>query len=183
MTAPQTRLPSVYLAGPEVFFADHAQRYAALKDCCLQHGLQGHSPLDNSLALNGAAKDNAHAIYQANVALIRQCDAVVAHLSDFRGCEPDAGTVFEVGYAIAQGKPVVAWGKGLAQEYRQRVRTHLQLGADTQRDTQQAEIENFGLPLNLMLACACIVVADTYAEAIAALAKHLHSPSPLPHSV
>lgn len=172
---PSPKAIAVYLAGPDVFFSDHPQRYAALKAACLQHGLQGHSPLDNVLVLGACASANAHAIYQANVQLIGQCDAVLAHLGDFRGCEPDAGTVFEVGYAIAQGKPVVAWGQGLAQDYRQRVRQRLALATDAAHDAQQAEIENFGLPLNLMLACACIEVTETASQAVAALAKHLQA--------
>lgn len=174
---PSSKPLSVYLAGPEVFFADHAQRYAAIKDCCKQFDLVGHSPLDNALPLEGTPSANAHAIYQANVQLIERCDAVLAHMGDFRGCEPDAGTVFEVGYAIAQGKPVVAWGHGLTQEYRQRVRARLQLPPDAERDTERAEIENFGLPLNLMLACSCIELAENYQQALAALAKHLGTPA------
>lgn len=171
---PSPKPYAVYLAGPEVFFADHALRYKALKDCCQQHGLTGHSPLDNALVLDGPASAKAQAIYQANLQLIGQCDAVLAHLGDFRGCEPDAGTVFEVGYAIALGKPVVAWGQDLSQQYRERVKAHLVLAPDALRDAQQAEIENFGLPLNLMLACACIEVTETAAQAVAALAKHVH---------
>lgn len=175
---PSSKPFAVYLAGPEVFFANHNQRYAALKAACQQHGLTAHSPLDNALELGDSASDNARAIYQANVQLIGQCDAVLAHLGDFRGCEPDAGTVFEVGYAIAQGKPVVAWGQGLSRQYRERVRARLALATDAQRDTEQAEIENFGLPLNLMLACACIEVTETAEQAVLALAQHVHAASP-----
>ncbi|KAG0771625.1 hypothetical protein G6F22_016323 [Rhizopus arrhizus] len=47
-------------------------------------------------------------IYRENVALIRRADMVMANLNAFRGAEPDSGTAFEVGYAIACGKPV--WG-------------------------------------------------------------------------
>ena len=51
----------------------------------------------------------AEGIYRANIGLIAEADALLANLNPFRGSEPDSGTVFEIGYAIALGKRVVGY--------------------------------------------------------------------------
>src|SRR6185312_3312891 len=101
-------MTSVYLAGPDVFRPDAIPYGESLKAACRRFGLEGLYPLDNAVPL-GLSKPQAAAwICQANLALIRRADIVMANLNPFRGAEPDSGTVFEVGYAAALGKPV--WG-------------------------------------------------------------------------
>ena len=52
----------------------------------------------------------AEHIFTSNVAKLSEADGVIANLAPFRGHEPDSGTVFEVGYAIARGIPVIGYG-------------------------------------------------------------------------
>jgi len=88
--------------------------------------------------------------------MLRRADGVIANLAPFRGAEPDAGTVFEVGAAHALGIPVVAYGVG-AGSYSDRVRALYGAIADERgvlRDSAGQAVEDFGLPMNLMLACA-----------------------------
>ena len=88
--------------------------------------------------------------------MLRRADGVIANLAPFRGAEPDAGTVFEVGAAHALGIPVVAYGVG-AGTYSDRVRALYGAIADERgvlRDSAGQVVEDFGLPMNLMLACA-----------------------------
>ena len=93
-------------------------------------------------------------LYQGNVQLIRACDGVIAHLCAFRGLEPDSGTVFEVGYAVALGKPVVGYGVAPGS-YAQRVAAALPCRQATDghlRETANgAMVEGLGQRLNLML--------------------------------
>lgn len=42
-----------------------------------------------------------------NIRHIEAADIVMANVQDFRGHEPDSGTVFEIGYAIGRGKAVL----------------------------------------------------------------------------
>ena len=93
------------------------------------------------------------------VHLVDAADAVLANLDFFRGAEPDSGTCFEVGYAIARGKPVYAYvpDSGSLAE-RMRRRHPEQLGKEAGRDADGWELEEFGLPLNLMLAVPGVVV-------------------------
>ncbi len=169
----------VYLAGPDVFFPNAAQHFETLEALCAQHGLQGVRPSDGGLA--GTAKytpaQQAKLIYEANVALIRSCDAVLANLQPFRnGLEPDSGTAFEVGYAAALNKPVV----GLVPSLRpQEERVLSECGLSYRTPEGQGFdarfgmlIEEFGQPLNLMLACSSSLHEDVNA-ALADLARQL----------
>jgi nucleoside 2-deoxyribosyltransferase len=103
-------MSKVYLAGPEVFFYDAPVIFEKAQKFALSIGLTPLSPFDaepSSHIKND--KESALKIYLGNIGLIDAADAVVANLNSFRGVEPDSGTVFEVGYAIAKGKRVIAF--------------------------------------------------------------------------
>jgi nucleoside 2-deoxyribosyltransferase len=152
--------PQIYLAGPDVFFPDAEARFDRLDALCDARGMQGLRPSDagmSALAANGVPpQEIARQIYQANVEHIRNCDAVVANMMPFRGdIEPDSGTVFEVGMAIALGKPVALYLPQGIEASGPRIKRicgedHGKGGGIDVRFG--AYIEDFGLPLNLMLA-------------------------------
>lgn len=144
-------MKKIYLAGFDVFAPDARQRGANMKMLCAERGLIGLYPFDNEA-------DDAPTIFAANCGLIDQADAVIAHLDPFRGAEPDSGTCFEVGYAFAKGKPVYGYVSD-ARPLRDKL-------GDT--DDAGFAVENFGLPLNLMLSCAATVVEGGFAQALAA---------------
>lgn len=136
--------PKVYLAGPDVFYPDAKARGLALQAVCAAAGWEGLYPLDATLPPD--CLEPSRAIYLANRALIDRADAVVANLRDFRGMEPDSGTVWEVAYAIAKGKPVVGYLPD-ARPLRDRLGDRCPGGLDA----EGCVVEDFGLPLNLML--------------------------------
>jgi len=148
----------VYIAGPDVFRSDAQVWAESVRALLARHGHQALIPLDGEAV-------NAGGIYQANVAMIRSADAVLANLNPFRGHEPDSGTCFEVGFAIAQGVPVVAYlSDGRAQK--DKIGCNI---ADSPVDANGLHIENFGLPLNLMLAMPCRIVVGDLSAAVAEL--------------
>ncbi|HBP5604781.1 TPA: nucleoside 2-deoxyribosyltransferase [Pseudomonas aeruginosa] len=153
----------LYLAGPDVFRADAVAHGEALKALCARYGFEGLYPLDNALPKQLAEpREQAAWIYHANIGLIERADAVLANLNFFRGAEPDSGTAFEVGYATALGKPVYGYVDD-AGSYAERIRRHAPelVGEDPTRDRDGMALEEFGLPLNLMLAVpGRIVVGD-----------------------
>ena len=154
----------VYLAGPDVFRPDAAAYGRMLVALCAYFGFAGVFPLDDALAGGLAPREAARRIYQASVAHIDNCDAVLANLDFFRGPEPDSGTCFEVGYAVARGKPVIGYipeGGSFAERIRSRYPEALGEGL---ADRAGWQLEEFGLPLNLMLGVPCrIVVGDAQA--------------------
>ena len=163
----------IYLAGPDVFRPDaqaHGHRLVAL---CAEHGFDAVFPLDPALPAGLAPQALARHIYRANVAHIERCDAVVANLDFFRGPEPDSGTCFEVGYATALGKPVLGYlpeDGSFAERIRQR---HPEVVGAGLVDTAGWQLEEFGLPLNLMLAVPCRIVVGGLDAALRAL-RELH---------
>ncbi len=119
-------MKTVYLAGPTVFLPEPGPVFAAMKAICARHGLQGVSPLDNQMGLQGVAPGPAlaRAVVQADIALMRQVDAGVFCLDGFRrGPEMDPGTAFEIGYMHALGKPLAGWTRE-TEDYPERVRRY-----------------------------------------------------------
>lgn len=107
-----------------------------------------------------ADEDLPRVIYEGNMKLLRRADGVIANLAPFRGTEPDSGTVFEVGAAVALGLPVVGYGLPPGA-YADRVRTLLEVQTDhagVLRDPDGLAVEDFDLPMNLMLSCSTVVV-------------------------
>ena len=157
---------SIYLAGFDVFRPDALDYGRWLRAECAARGLVGLYPLDNASPQGKTPAEIAAHIYRNNVALIHKADAVMAHLNPFRGQEPDSGTAFEVGYAIALGKPVWAY-----IERDDDLVSRIAAGEDPDTpgrhiDTDGMTVEDFGMPLNLMLACSTTVVKG---DAIACL--------------
>ncbi len=152
-------MESLYLAGFDVFRTDALAYGAHLKQLCAKYGFEGLYPLDNALPPSLSGHDAARWIYEQNIALIRDADFVVANLNAFRGVEPDSGTAFEVGFAIALDKPV--WGyiddaRPLIDQVPHRLDAN-----GTAIDASGLVVEDFGLPRNLMLACSShLIVGD-----------------------
>ena len=147
----------VYLAGPDVFLPDASARAAALKAICARHGLTGVSPLDppDTPPAAWAALPEARRIALANEAHIRACDALVANLTPFRGPSADAGTVFEIGFMRALGRPVFGWSN-VAEDFLSRTLRFVGQGArlgpgDTWRDADGMLLESFAMADNLMI--------------------------------
>lgn len=149
----------VYLAGFDVFRPDAIQHGEYLKRLCSEAGLIGFYPFDN-VAPDLAKKETANWICRANMDMIRSCDIVMANLNDFRGDgEPDSGTAFEVGFAVALNKPV--WG------YRSDDSSVVSRVAIEEKDgipfcSRGFVVEDFNLPVNLMLCCTIdrLIVGD-----------------------
>jgi nucleoside 2-deoxyribosyltransferase len=146
----------IYLAGFDVFRTDAIAHGKMLSALCLNAGFEGLYPLDNSAPAGLCGPALAQWIYRANIDLIRSADIVMANLDDFRGPgEPDSGTAFEIGFAVALGKDV--WG------YTQDVGTLIDRvpAAPSEFGPLCAKgylVEDFGLAKNLMIACSTQIV-------------------------
>lgn len=141
----------LYLAGPDVFRPDAAERGAELKSLCAAKGAEGLYPLD------GATGD----IRRHCIAMIHDADGIIANISPFRGAHMDPGTAFEIGYGEALGKPFFLWsheGRALLER----------IPSDHQRRDREGHlVEDFGKPENLMIVPDGQRVWASPAEAIA----------------
>ncbi|MGJ7502814.1 nucleoside 2-deoxyribosyltransferase [Variovorax sp. ZT5P49] len=147
--------PRIYLAGPDVFRPNARDHFVRLAAACDALNLAALLPADGNEEQTPDAPEKQ--IYQANMQRLRSADGVVANLQCFRGMEPDSGTVFEVGAAIALGIPVVAYGVPEGS-YADRARVALRCEVDANKVLRESgtgiAVEDFGQPLNLMLACS-----------------------------
>lgn len=94
----------VYLAGPfftmaQLWLIDEARR------CLTDAGMSVFSPFHE------IGPGPAEEIGPADIAALNECDAVFAVLDGL-----DSGTVFEIGYARALGKPVVGFAQTVTEE-------------------------------------------------------------------
>ncbi|HXE39667.1 MAG TPA: nucleoside 2-deoxyribosyltransferase [Azonexus sp.] len=154
----------LYLAGPDVFRPDAMAWAEAARQLCQAAGHVALIPLDG-------VETTAPGIYHANIDLIRSADAVLANLNPFRGCEPDSGTCVEVGFALALGKPVIGY---LADAETTTARVERVSGSALEwrngrpLDQDGLYVEDFGLPLNLMLAVPARIVIGGLGDAVQA---------------
>jgi len=138
----------VYIAGPDVFRPDAPDWAETVRAQCLRLGFEALIPLDGDAT-------TPPGIYASNIDMIRAADVVIANLNPFRGVEPDSGTCFEVGFALALGKRVIGYIRSpeLLRERVERLQGRpLDLHGDFALDANGLRVEDFGLPLNLMLA-------------------------------
>lgn len=147
-------MKSAYIAGPDVFREDYDDWKKAVADKFSGTGITPIFPSDAELT-----HPTSEAIFETNCRFMRNCDIVIANVNPFRGLEPDSGTAFEIGYARAIRKPVILYCED-GRSMRER------LGSDK---IDGCSVEDFGLPVNLMLAhAATAVVTGGIPEAIAA---------------
>jgi nucleoside 2-deoxyribosyltransferase len=149
----------VYTAGPAVFFPDLADKIAASHRNAEANGLEAIVPgdvLDRPAGF--PASPTMHDIYQLNVERLHRSDAVVADLTPFRGPSADPDTVWEIGFAVALGKPVFGYTSDV-REYREKV------------TPDGLRVEDFGAVDNLMIAASIQVVVGDQNAAMAAVAE------------
>jgi nucleoside 2-deoxyribosyltransferase len=157
----------IYLAGPDVFRPDALTWAEEARALFLQHGHQALIPLDNE-------ETTAEGIFKANIALIAEADGVIANLNPFRGLEPDSGTAFEVGCAIALGKRVIGYlsdTRPVVDKLAEHFGGSVASAEGRPTDPDGMFIENFGLPLNLMLGVSCEIVEGGFERALAAISE------------
>lgn len=179
----------IYLAGPDVFLQDPVSHGNTLKKLCtsIHPSIQGLFPLDNAipahLGFTAMAAAKAAYIREANMAMIRDCDAVIANMVSFRGPSMDVGTAYEMGVAAGLGKVVVGYmGEGPAGKEKQGVKAYVEKvmlhcgdgnverrGDGRLMDHEGWAVEEFeGLGDNLMVSCGADKMCESVEEAIKA---------------
>ena len=141
----------IYLAGPDVFHAEAKAIGARKVALCRQYGFEGLFPLDNALGETAGASpaEIAARIYEANIAMLDRADAVLANVTPFMGASADDGTAFEIGYAVARGLPIALYDNGVGDTASKAAALRVGMAGPEQHGLTA---EDFGLPVNLMLA-------------------------------
>ena len=151
------RIKSLFLSGPDLWAPDALDLIARKRSACHAAGYEPVTGRDGDRMEIDASEASAREIYAGALANLRRCDAVIANLTPWRGLACDSGTAFEAGFASALSKPVFAYINVADEDeadYRERVELRLGAAPDETgvwRDPDGCEIEDFGLPENLML--------------------------------
>jgi nucleoside 2-deoxyribosyltransferase len=140
---------TAYLAGPDVFLPqarEHALRKVTI---CARYKIVGRPPLNEDVeSLKAMPDDQAwRTIFRKDLAMMEECDVVIANLTPFRGPSADAGTLVELGWFLGRGRPVFGYSNS-AMLFAERSRLHLGAVADP---VPGLSVEGFGLPDNLMV--------------------------------
>lgn len=172
----------LYLAGPDVFVRDVPAVATTKRSICARHGFVGVFPSDLARPQPELAPvAQGLAIYDALERGMRDCDAIVADLTPFRGPSMDVGTAFEVAYMHALGRPVFGYSDA-DTPFAERVAAHF--GGRTARradctleGADAYAIEEFAMHENLMLdGCVrrstgvLVTGADAFERCVAAIA-------------
>ena len=108
---PSERLPNpdscrdvgLYIAGLECFYTRGYELWWAQRKLAEYHGFSVVLPTDTGLKLDDPdLKLIALEIFEDLKVQVRRTSAIIADLEFFRGCEPDGGTLFEIGMIYAK---------------------------------------------------------------------------------
>lgn len=138
----------IYLVGPDICLGDADEVEEKLKLKCQKKNAIGLSPLNDDL---GTSKEFA----EYEIKLIKECDCIIANCNDFRGLDMDSRTAFEIGYAVALKKPIFCYCddmRPLIEKYGDMYGPYM--------------TENFGLPLNILIAENVIGIYPSFDKAL-----------------
>jgi nucleoside 2-deoxyribosyltransferase len=161
------KTPKIYLAGPDVFRQDAMEHGEELKKKCASAGFEGLFPADGDIDEELKGVEKAEAIYADNIRLIQEADLVIANISPFRGPGMDAGTAFEIGFALALRMPVIGYATKL-DDYADRVPHRLNAEENIRIAEDGMIVEDFGLCENLMIAIGADDIVGSFDEALEA---------------
>lgn len=153
------KLKKVYIAGPDIFRENAHEIGEKYKDICRRYDFEGIFPLDND-------GRTASEIFQWDINAIENCDIVVANLNPFRGKTIDDGTAFEIGLAYSRRKKIYGYMSdmgSLEDRY-------------GKNDANSCNYEGFGLPTNLMIAKAVLIIEGDFETCIRVLSGKKYTP-------
>lgn len=170
------RISTVFMAGPDLWFPEGPAIIAQKAAMCREAGFEPVVGTGDDLFETERSEVMAREIFARVCQRIRESDALVANLTPFRGPGCDQGVAYAVGFAAALGKPVFAYMNVRSEdEAEARARIEARVGAvrdlhGVWRDDEGCEIEDFGLPENILLwaeaRCLYVIVCnDPYDDA------------------
>jgi nucleoside 2-deoxyribosyltransferase len=151
------RITSLYLGGPDAAMPDALVMMANKRRLCSESGFVGVYPEDSVLVETEPSEAMAREIYADRVQRMRLADAAILNMTPWRGPNCSVSAAFEAGFMAAQDKPVFAYMNVQSEdeaELRNRIENAMGLELDRSgvwRDAFGGQIEDFGLPEDLML--------------------------------
>lgn len=145
-------MPTIYLAGPEVFLPDAMEVMGEKRRLAAHYGFSVTGPGADENSPSLTVPLTAHAIYQRNHEAMSASDYCLANITPFRSISGDVGTIYEIGFMIALGRKVWAYSND-HRPYGARVWSdwYKQSGPQAHKGTDGLAIETYGMADNLMI--------------------------------
>lgn len=162
----------LYIAGPACFYPRGYDLWEALRKKATYLGFGVALPNDNKLELNHAdLRLNADVIFANCAESMNHTTTIVADLEQFRGSEPDGGTVYEIGMAYARGLRCY----GYTRDKRDMVHKHQQtaLRGGVACDLGDRPLPYGDLPFCPSLVGACKLVEGSFDDCMKTLMTDL----------
>ena len=169
------RIASLYIGGPDAAMPDGSRLLAEKRMLCQAKGFVPVVPSESILVETEPSEAMAREIYADRVQRLRLADAAILNLTPWRGPGCDTGAAFEAGFLAGLGKPVFAYlNVEEEDEAELKARIGQALGVELDRsgvwrDGYGGEVEDFGLPEDLMLWAEArrlfiVVTPDTWGD-------------------
>lgn len=155
----KVRKPIVYLADFEMFLPSCPETVKYWKSVCDKYGMIGLFPGEGDPVEPG---DNYwQRVFDHDYNWMKYSDMCIAQLDDWRGHEPDSGTLFELGYFVALGMPSYGFYTGKKPMLARDIEKHQEDGAYYDENGYVIEDKEFAFDNILSL----VKIGDTFEEA------------------
>lgn len=165
----------IYIAGPDVFLPNAIEAGKKMVQVCRQYGFEAFFPIDDEAAEADIGNpESARMIFYGNIDRIKASDIIVANLKNFRGSEPDSGTSFECGFGHALGKHLYGYiphNRTTVENAQTVFKWGLEKIGKAFMDPNGYFVEDFSLPLNLMLSVPMTIVVGSFEDCVRQVAK------------
>lgn len=104
----------LYIAGPECFYRHGYELWWSQRKLAEYYGIPVVLPTSTALKLDKEdLRLNAQEIFDDLIVQVGRTTAIIADLEFFRGCEPDGGTLFELGWIWARGGRLYGYSRDM----------------------------------------------------------------------
>ena len=165
----------IYVAGPVCFFPRGYEIWTARRREAQYHGFTVTLPNDNKLPQAETPEERAYYILKNCRDSINLSTGIIADLENFRGGEPDGGTVYELGLAYAHDCKCYAFTRDkrpMGVKYN--AGTYVE-GAIL--DYRGRKLPHIQLPFGVCVTGACKIVEGTFTDALKAYMYDLEEES------
>ncbi len=164
----------IYIAGPDVFLKNAVEDLNNKKEFCQKNNFVGMIPFDANVDFTQSNKKIRKDIYEANIKMIQNTDIVIANMNNFRHNEQDAGTIFEIGYAVALNKEVYIYSDDnrTVIEKTTEVDKNFHIENGQYYDTQEMLIEGFDAKFNIMINESVEFINGTFEDVVKILKQN-----------
>ena len=174
-TMPRGDRPIVYVADIFRYDEDAAEKYEKMRAVLDRAGFDSIFPTDKApgvpvLEDTGDLMEMVYNQFDHYQQHVRNCDIILANLTDYQGYEPSSDVAFECGMADQLGKKLFAWmedGRVMVE----RIPSHEENGK--MLDANGHSVENNNAPINLMFGASHRIYGGTFENAVEKMAEAL----------